>query len=74
MLTCARISFIVSLACTSPRPSSLSRRNSLTWRKGSVMPPTSCSGLKPVETRFLRCLTSSPVPCGRQVGDSLRTS
>lgn len=43
--TCARMSFMVSLALTSPLPNSCMRRRIFTWRKGSVMPETSCSGL-----------------------------
>lgn len=43
--TWARISFIVSLAFSSPLPSRRSSRRILTCRKGSVIPETSCSGL-----------------------------
>lgn len=42
--TCARMSFISSEALASPRPRRRRRRRILTWRKGSVMPATSCSG------------------------------
>lgn len=59
--TCARMSFIVSLAAASPLPSSRNSRSTFVCKNGSVMPPTSCSGLKPVVARDLRCLTSSPV-------------
>lgn len=55
--TCARISFIVSLACASPFPSNRSKRRILIWRKGSVIPDTSCSGLYPVVTSVLRWRT-----------------
>mgnify|MGYP007100401271 CR=1 FL=1 len=42
--TWARMSFMASLASTSPLPSNRRRRRILTWRNGSVMPLTSCSG------------------------------
>lgn len=45
LFTCASISFIVSLACSSPFPSILSNLRIFTWRNGSVIPDTSCSGL-----------------------------
>lgn len=44
-LTCARMSFIASLASASPCPRCRRRCRIFTCRKGSVMPPTSCSGL-----------------------------
>lgn len=43
--TWARMSFIVSLARTSPRPRRRSKRRTFTCKNGSVMPDTSCSGL-----------------------------
>lgn len=56
--TCAKMSFMVSLACASPLPSRRNKRRILTCKNGSVIPETSCSGLYPVVTRDLRFLTS----------------
>ena len=61
--TWARMSFIVSLAWGSPFPRIRRRRRILTWRKGSVIPETSCSGLYPVVTSALRCRTSTGTAC-----------
>ena len=61
--TWARMSFMVSLACGSPFPSIRRRRRILTWRKGSVIPETSCSGLYPVVTSDFRCRTSTGTAC-----------
>ncbi len=40
-----------------PFPSNPRSRSILTWRKGSVIPETSCSGLYPVVTKDFRCRT-----------------
>jgi hypothetical protein len=50
---------MASLASASPCPRCRSRCRILTCKNGSVMPPTSCSGLYPVVTSDLRCLTRS---------------
>lgn len=61
--TCARISFMVSLARASPLPSRRSNRKTLTCKNGSVIPETSCSGLYPVVTKAFRLRTSSGTAC-----------
>lgn len=60
---CARISFIVSLACSSPLPSIRSNRRIFTCRNGSVIPDTSCSGLYPVVTSDFKLRTSKGTAC-----------
>mmetsp|Transcript_34251 Transcript_34251/g.75215 ORF Transcript_34251/g.75215 Transcript_34251/m.75215 type:complete len:203 (+) Transcript_34251:1132-1740(+) len=51
--TCARMSFIWSDVSAWPLPRMRSMRRISTWRNGSTMPCTSCSGAYPLRTRFL---------------------
>mmetsp|Transcript_39471 Transcript_39471/g.130653 ORF Transcript_39471/g.130653 Transcript_39471/m.130653 type:complete len:276 (-) Transcript_39471:331-1158(-) len=56
--TCARMSFIWSDVSEWPRPRTRSIVRISTWRKGSTMPCTSCSGAYPESTRFLSAAIS----------------
>jgi len=61
--TWAKISFIVSLACWLPFLSIQRSHKILTWRNGSMIPDTLCSGLYPVMTKDLRFLTRRGMAC-----------
>ena len=60
-LTCASISFIVSLASASPWPKMRKSLSNLIWRNGSVMPAMSYSGAYGLFTTSFRVLTNPSV-------------